>query len=206
MEHDDLIDTVQELRTEGLAQLRHNGVLDACKTLLLGALGRLAAAVKAQRRVGGGDVLGPHIGGHDDDGVLEVHPAALGVGDNAVLQDLQQDVPHIGVGLFDLVEQHHGIGLTAHLLRELAALLVAHISGRRAHQTGHRVLLHVLGHVDADHGVLVAEHGLGQGLAQLGLAHTGGTQNRKEPMGRLGSFRPTRLRRMALATAVTASS
>jgi len=33
-----------------------------------------------------------------------------------------------------------------------------------------------------------------------------GPRNRKEPMGRLGSFRPTRLRRMALATAVTASS
>ena len=33
-----------------------------------------------------------------------------------------------------------------------------------------------------------------------------GPKNRKEPMGRLGSFRPTRPLRMALATAVTASS
>ena len=33
-----------------------------------------------------------------------------------------------------------------------------------------------------------------------------GPRNRNEPIGRFGSFRPTRLRRMALATAVTASS
>ena len=33
-----------------------------------------------------------------------------------------------------------------------------------------------------------------------------GPKNRKEPMGRLGSFRPTRPRRIALETAVTASS
>ena len=33
-----------------------------------------------------------------------------------------------------------------------------------------------------------------------------GPKNRKEPMGRFGSFRPTRPLRMALATAVTASS
>ena len=101
VEHDDLVDTVQELGAEGLAQLRHNGVLDACKPLLLGALGRLTAAVKAQRRVGGGNILGPHVGGHDDDGVLEVHPAALGVGDNAVLQNLQQDVENIRMQILD---------------------------------------------------------------------------------------------------------
>ena len=90
------------------------------------------------------------------------------------------------MGLLDLVEQHHGIGLTAHLFRQLAALLVTHVSGRRTHQTGHRVLLHVLGHVDADHGILVAEHGLGQGLAQLGLADAGGAQEQEGADGPLG--------------------
>jgi hypothetical protein len=37
------------------------------------------------------------------------------------------------------------------------------------------VLLHVLGHVDADHGLLVVEHELGQRTRQLGLADAGGT-------------------------------
>ena len=48
------------------------------------------------------------------------------------------------------------------------------------------MLLHVLGHVDADHGVLIAEHGLGQGLAQLGLADAGGAQEQEGADGPLG--------------------
>jgi hypothetical protein len=34
------------------------------------------------------------------------------------------------VGLLDLVEQHHGERLAAHLLGELAALFVADVAGR----------------------------------------------------------------------------
>ena len=51
---------------------------------------------------------------------------------------------------------------------------------------------------------LVPEHGLGQSLAQLGLAHAGGAQEDKGADGAvLGSFKPTRPRRMALAMALT---
>ena len=56
------------------------------------------------------------------------------VGDTAVVQHLQQHVEHIRMGLFDLVEQHHAVRLAAHGLGELAALLIAHISRRRADQ------------------------------------------------------------------------
>ena len=35
---------------------------------------------------------------------------------------------------------------------------------------------HELAHIEADHGVLVVEHHLGQGLAQFGLAHAGGAE------------------------------
>ena len=83
------------------------------------------------------------------------------------------------MGLFDLIEQHHGVGLSAHLFGELAALLVTYIAGRRAYQTGDGVLFHVLGHIDTHHGVLIAEHGLSQRLAQLGLAHTGGAEEQE---------------------------
>ena len=187
-EHDGLVDTVQELGLKGPAQLLHHGLLDAVEAGLFIGLG--LPAVKAQRLVGRGDVPGAHVAGHDDDGILEVHTAALRVGDDAVLQDLQQDVPHILVGLLDLIEQHHGIGLAAHLFGELAALLVTHIAGRRANQTGHGVLLHVLGHVDTDHVVLVAEHGLSQGLAQLSLAHARGAQEQERADGPLGILQP----------------
>jgi hypothetical protein len=66
------------------------------------------------------------------------------------------------VGLLDLVEQDHGVGAPPNGLCELTALLVANVSRRSADQTGDRVLLHVLGHVDADHGLLGVEHELGE--------------------------------------------
>src|SRR3546814_6417065 len=79
------------------------------------------------------------------------------LGEATLLEDLQQRVEHVGVGLLDLVEQHHREWLAPHGLGELAALLVADVAGGRAHQPGDGVLLHVLRHVEADHGVLVAE-------------------------------------------------
>ena len=88
-----------------------------------------------------------------------------------VVQHLQQDVEHVRVRLLDLVEQDHGVGLAAHLLGELPALLVAHVARRRADQPRDRELLHVLGHVDADQRVLVVEQELRQRPGQLGLAH-----------------------------------
>ena len=93
-------------------------------------------------------LLRAQVGGQDQNGVLEVHGAALGVGDPAVVQHLQQDVEHIGMGLFHLVEQHHAVGLPADGLGQLATFLVAHVSGRRADQTADGEFLNVFGHID----------------------------------------------------------
>src|SRR5690606_32227476 len=108
--------------------------------------------------------------------------------------------------LLDLVEQHHRVGPAADRLGELAALVVADVARGRADQAGHRVLLLVLAHVDADHGPLVVEQVLGQGPASSVLPTPVGPRNRKLPMGRWGSDRPARERRMALATTDTAAS
>ena len=65
------------------------------------------------------------------------------------------------------------IGPAAHGFGQRAAFLVADVARRRADQAGDGVLLHVFGHVDADHRVLVVEQELGQRLGQLGLADAG---------------------------------
>ena len=96
-------------------------------------------------------IVAADVAGHDDHGVLEMHHAALAVGQPAVVQHLQQHVEHVGVGLLDLVEQHHAVGLAPHGLGQLAAFVVADVAGRRADQPRDGVLLHVLRHVDADH-------------------------------------------------------
>ena len=143
------------------------------------------------------EIGGAEVRGHDDDGVLEVDRAALRVGEAAVLEDLEQDVEHVGMGLLDLVEEHHGERLAAHRLGELAALVVADVAGRRADQAADRVLLHVLGHVELDEGALVAEQELGERLGELGLPDARGAEEDERADGRFGSLRPARVRRMA---------
>ena len=95
-------------------------------------------------------VGGTEVRRHDDHGVLEVDRATLRVGEATVLQDLEERVEHVGVGLLDLVEEHDGERLAAHGLGELAAFVVADVARRRADEPRHRVLLHVLGHVELD--------------------------------------------------------
>ena len=104
---------------------------------------------------------------------------ALPVGQPAVVEHLQQDVEHVRMSLLDLVEQHDGVRTTPHRLGELAAFVVADVTGRRPDQAGHRVLLRVLAHVDADHGSFVVEQERGQRLGQLGLADAGRAQEQE---------------------------
>ena len=78
------------------------------------------------------------------------------------------------MGLFDLVKQNDGVGLAAHRLGELAALFIAHVSGRRSDQSGDGELLHILGHIDAHQIALVVKQVFGQSLGKLGLAHARG--------------------------------
>ena len=52
------------------------------------------------------DLPATQVRGHDDDGVLEVHLAPRAVGQQAVVQHLQQHIEHVRVRLFNLVQQH----------------------------------------------------------------------------------------------------
>ena len=102
--------------------------------------------------------------------MAEVGLAAVRVGQRGVIHDLQQDAEHVRMRLLDLVEQQHGVRRLADRVDQQPALLVADVAGRRADQPRHRVLLHVLGHVEADE--LDAEDP--RELArQLGLADAG---------------------------------
>ena len=167
MEHHGLVDAVQKLGAEVVLQLAPHGVLDVLGVLPHHGLDQVRADVAR----------------HHDHGVLEVHGAALAVGQAAVIQHLQQHVEHVRVGFFHLVKQQHGIRLAAHGLGQVAALLVAHVAGRRADQAGHGMLLHELAHVDADEVLLAVEQEARQRLAQLGLAHAGGAEEQERTRG-----------------------
>ena len=111
--------------------------------------------------------------------------SAHGIGQNAVLQHLEEDGGHIPVGLLQLVQQHHRIGPPPDRLGELTALAVAHVAGRRAQQPGYGVLLHIFRHIQPDQSVPAAVDAVGQGLAQGRLAHAGGAQEQQRRHGPL---------------------
>src|SRR5690606_17464584 len=160
VEHDDVVDAVQELRPEMPPQLREHDAL--------GLLPVSAAPLQ--------DLVTADVGRHDDDRVPEVDRAALRVRQPPVVEDLQEHVEHVLVRLLDLVEQDDAVRAAAHLLRELAALLVADVSRRCTDQARDGVALHVLGHVDAHHRVLVVEEELGERTRRLRLAHARGPE------------------------------
>jgi hypothetical protein len=94
------------------------------------------------------------------------------------------------VRFLDFVEQDHAVRTATHGLGELPALFVADVSGRRPDEARDGVLLHVLGHVDADHGVLVVEQEFGEGTRRLGLADAGGAEEDERTDGPIGILKP----------------
>src|SRR5271166_1514903 len=166
VEDDDLVDAVEELRAEVLLELVVDLLLHPLVVVVTATLGE----AQADRL---GDVGGAEVGGEDQHGVLEVHRAALPVGEPAILENLQQAVVDLLMRLLNLVEQHHRERLAPHLLGELAALFVADISRRGAEQPRRGESVMELAHVDLDQRVVVTEQEVGQRLGQLGLTHTG---------------------------------
>ena len=81
-------------------------------------------------------------------------------------------------------------GLRPHMLGQLAAFVIADIARRRADHARHGMLLHVLGHIDPDHGLVVVEHELGQSLRQFGLTDARRTQEDEAADGPVGIAQP----------------
>ena len=88
--------------------------------------------------------------------------------------------------LLNFIEQDDRIGATTHRFSKITTFLITDIAGRRTDQTGHRVLLHELGHIDAYHGLFGVEQELGQRLAQLGFTHAGRPKKQERTIGLIG--------------------
>src|SRR5882757_9809964 len=131
VEDDDIVDTVEELRTELLTQLIHHTTPRLFKAIFI------AGPRRSKMRCA-------HVRGHDEHSVLEVNGAALAVCEATVIEHLQKDVEDIGMCLLYLIEEDDGVRATAHSFGELTALVIADISRRRSDQTCDCMLLHVL--------------------------------------------------------------
>ena len=92
--------------------------------------------------------------------------------------------------LLDLIEEDDAIRLTTDRLGERARILIADVPWRRADETGHGELLHVLAHVDADQRRLVGEQELGETACQLGLTDARGPGEHERADWPAGIFEP----------------
>ena len=81
--------------------------------------------------------------------------------------------------LFDLVKQNDGIRSAPDSLGQLAALFIAHVSGRRANEARHGEFLHVLRHIDTHQILFVVKQRFGQCLGQFRLADARGAEEQE---------------------------
>src|ERR1035438_8372932 len=81
--------------------------------------------------------------------------------------------------LLDFVEQDDRVGSALHTFGELATLFIAHVSWRRADQLRDRVLLHELGHIEADERFVAAEHEVRQSARDFGFAYASRPQEQE---------------------------
>ena len=104
MEHNRAVDAVEKLGAEGLLQLVKQVLLHPVVGLLP-RLGFVAARSEADSRTFL-DELGADIAGHDNHAVAEIDTPALGIGQVAVIEYLEEQVKNVRVGLFNLVQQY----------------------------------------------------------------------------------------------------
>ena len=162
VKRDHFVNPVNELRPEMTPDFLEHLLLD----FFHGPFGFL--------NLSGGDVTG-----HDNDGVLEVYLATVTVGQLPFVHDLQQDVVHLLVRLFDFVQQHDRVRAPAHRLGQLSAFLVSHVSRRGPDQAADGVFLHELRHVQPHHGILVIKQEVGKRPGQLRLADPCGPEEQE---------------------------
>mmetsp|Transcript_9085 Transcript_9085/g.20637 ORF Transcript_9085/g.20637 Transcript_9085/m.20637 type:complete len:500 (-) Transcript_9085:46-1545(-) len=182
VEHNKVIDTVDELGTEVPANSLHDALaaLAALRRVAARILLSLVAVHDADAtclQLNGilHDLRRSEVARHDHHAVGKVRHDALRVRQQAVVEHLEEHVQHVDVRLLNLIEQQHAVRPAADRVGEQSTLVVAKVARRRADEARDRVLLHVLGHVESHEvrrpGGL--EQRVRERLGELRLAHAG---------------------------------
>ncbi len=94
-----MIDSIEKLRSKGLAQ----------GSLVEVFLARVWIESKCPLR----SFSRPNIAGHDEDHMTEIDCLSAGIRHPCVIKGLQEHVPHLRMGLFELIEKNHAKRLPA---------------------------------------------------------------------------------------------
>ena len=120
------------------------------------------------------EVFRAEVRGHDDDRVAQIHALAAAVGEPPFVEGLQKEIQQTRARLLDFVQQDDGARVVLELIGQNPAALAADDAARHANQLvdGDAAVL-ILGHVHANHLLLVAEQECRDRLRELGLADAG---------------------------------
>ena len=92
--------------------------------------------------------------------------------------------------LFDLVEEHYAIRLSAYRFGELSTLFVSYISWRRTYKATYRMFFHIFTHIDTYERFFGIEQKSGQCLGGLCLTYTSRSKEHKASDGSVGIGKP----------------
>src|SRR4051812_18679710 len=101
---------------------------------------------------------------------------ALAIRETPVIQNLEHRVEDIRMRLLDFIEEDHRIGPPPDLFGQLAAFVITDVAWRRANHSRYRMLLHVLRHVDPNHGLIVIEHELRNSTSEFRFTYARGAK------------------------------
>src|ERR1044071_6931621 len=105
LEHDDLIDAIQEFRTDRLAQLVHELRAKIAENMI-------AICIRHLRHLPCNEIRAD-VRCHDNDRVLKIDRATLRIGEATIIENLQENIKHIAMRLFDLIEKYDTIRASA---------------------------------------------------------------------------------------------
>ena len=76
------------------------------------------------------------------------------------------------MSFLNLIKQYNTVWFTTNSFCKLTAFFISYISRRSSDQTGYRIFLHVLAHIDSYHILLVIKQSRGQCFGKFCLTYT----------------------------------
>ena len=179
-EQHDLVDPVAEFRREATFQLAEH--------LALHLFDADVPRTESHRARQLPEVFRAEIGRHDDDGVAQIDALAAAIGEPALVERLQEEIEQARTGLLHFVEQDDREGVVLELIRQDSAALAADNAARHPDQLVHGdAAVLILGHVHANHLLLVAEQERRDRLGELGLPDAGRAEEQQHSVGAIES-------------------
>ena len=112
----------------------------------------------------------------------------MAVGQAPVIEDLEESIKDIRVGLFDFIKENDAVGATPNSFGQLTTFFVTDVAWRCPDEARDGMFFHVFGHIDADDSVFAIEKSGGKGTGEFGFAYAGRSEKKERADGALRVF------------------